>query len=346
MLIFHDGLRIEFWYDKLQRREGTIRFKSYLNPDYYVVNIFEYGKITEKLCTVNKNKITHILIKNMNGNDVWVKIEDAYKIFPNNITIRPDERYNVSDIDVASAYPNLEFHPYKNIQQITTNKIEYGLYDKNKNLLASGPVIDLKPIKDFGEILSNDSLKYINNDIVAVQEVVSKYEFEHFLKEDKTVNFLSFETEHNLFDDGLRCRLTFEIDMKEAYRFEPLMKRARGSIQLKEFGEHVVSAFLDGTNLPKPKKVMFNDPATIVFWEDGTKTVVKRAADEPDDKELAIMYCVFKKVIGNRHQTEKYIKSFMKKEEKKVEKKEEKAGSSKLRRKKSRARKKRSKSSV
>ena len=39
----------------------------------------------------------------------------------------------------------------------------------------------------------------------------------------------------------------------------------------------------------EPKKVIFNDPATIVIWKDGTKTIVKRREGEPDDKEKAVM---------------------------------------------------------
>ena len=35
-------------------------------------------------------------------------------------------------------------------------------------------------------------------------------------------------------------------------------------------------------------KVIFNDPATIVFWKDGTKTVVK-ATNEKFDREKGLM---------------------------------------------------------
>ena len=41
------------------------------------------------------------------------------------------------------------------------------------------------------------------------------------------------------------------------------------------------------------KKVIFNDPATIVFWEDGTKTIVKRqeGAEFDPEKGLAMAIC-------------------------------------------------------
>lgn len=47
------------------------------------------------------------------------------------------------------------------------------------------------------------------------------------------------------------------------------------------------------------KKVIFNDPATIVFWNDGTKTVVK-AHDEEFDPEKGLAMAISKKLLGNK----------------------------------------------
>lgn len=47
------------------------------------------------------------------------------------------------------------------------------------------------------------------------------------------------------------------------------------------------------------KKVIFNPPATIVFWNDGDKTVVK-AENEPFDKEKGLAMAVCKKIFGNK----------------------------------------------
>ena len=52
------------------------------------------------------------------------------------------------------------------------------------------------------------------------------------------------------------------------------------------------------TNHPEIEKVIFNDPATIVLWKDGTKTVVK-AVNEPFDKEKGLTMAIAKKVYGN-----------------------------------------------
>ena len=46
------------------------------------------------------------------------------------------------------------------------------------------------------------------------------------------------------------------------------------------------------------KKVGFYDPVTVVFWEDGTKTVVK-AEGEAFDKEKGLAMAIAKKYFGN-----------------------------------------------
>lgn len=43
--------------------------------------------------------------------------------------------------------------------------------------------------------------------------------------------------------------------------------------------------------------VIFNDPATIVFWSDGDKTIVK-ATDEKFDKEKGLAMAIAKKLYG------------------------------------------------
>lgn len=47
------------------------------------------------------------------------------------------------------------------------------------------------------------------------------------------------------------------------------------------------------------KNVIFNDPATIVFWTDGTKTVVK-AKNEEFDPEKGLAMAIAKKFLGNK----------------------------------------------
>ena len=49
----------------------------------------------------------------------------------------------------------------------------------------------------------------------------------------------------------------------------------------------------------KLKDVIFSDPATVVFWSDGTKTVVKTRGGEKYDKEKGLAMAIVKKITGN-----------------------------------------------
>lgn len=61
----------------------------------------------------------------------------------------------------------------------------------------------------------------------------------------------------------------------------------------------VFKEFSDRLSWPSIKKVIFNDPATIVMWSDGTKTVVK-AQDEDFDPEKGLAMAIAKKALGNK----------------------------------------------
>lgn len=49
-----------------------------------------------------------------------------------------------------------------------------------------------------------------------------------------------------------------------------------------------------------PEKIISHDPATIIIWRDGSKTVVKCQNGEPYDLEKGIAMCYMKKVNGNK----------------------------------------------
>ena len=49
----------------------------------------------------------------------------------------------------------------------------------------------------------------------------------------------------------------------------------------------------------KIRDVIFSDPATVVFWNDNTKTVVKTRGGEKYDKEKGLAMAIVKKITGN-----------------------------------------------
>ena len=66
------------------------------------------------------------------------------------------------------------------------------------------------------------------------------------------------------------------------------------------------------------KKVIFHDPATIIYWEDGTKTVVKVQNGEKFDPEKGMAMAICKKTHGNDGSYYEAFKKFLPKEEKKT----------------------------
>lgn len=75
---------------------------------------------------------------------------------------------------------------------------------------------------------------------------------------------------------------------------------------ISSFGRTTIQIYLDDPYLSydkwyseahkfKVKRVMINGPATIVFWEDGTKTVAKCLPEDKFDFEKGIALCFMKK---------------------------------------------------
>lgn len=48
------------------------------------------------------------------------------------------------------------------------------------------------------------------------------------------------------------------------------------------------------------KEVIYNNPATIILWSDGSKTTCKKLDGDLYNPEYGLLLCVLKKVIGNQ----------------------------------------------
>lgn len=60
------------------------------------------------------------------------------------------------------------------------------------------------------------------------------------------------------------------------------------------------------------EKVVFNDPATIVFWKDGTKTVVKCQEGDVFDKEKGLAMAITKRALGDKGNYNEILKKYLK----------------------------------
>lgn len=68
----------------------------------------------------------------------------------------------------------------------------------------------------------------------------------------------------------------------------------------------------------KIKKVIFNNPATIVYWSDNTKTVVKCSDGDIYDEEKGLAMAICKKMLGLKEFYKQYNKAVDEVNERKV----------------------------
>ena len=64
--------------------------------------------------------------------------------------------------------------------------------------------------------------------------------------------------------------------------------------------------------LPKVKEVIFAPPATIVYWEDGSRTVVTCSEEDKFVEETGFALCFIKKCLGNEGSYNNYIRKQLK----------------------------------
>lgn len=155
--------------------------------------------------------------------------------------------------------------------------------------------------------LSTDSPEYVNDiyDLVPLcnDEVYEKYKQKTL--DDLKDAFMNFET-----------KVYTDKDWLDAYKFEIISYfeneiKENEKMPTKDFerieGISIVGTYngFDGFDdfiherKMKIDKVIFNKPATIVFWKDGTKTVVK-ADGEKFDPEKGLAMAISKKAYGNK----------------------------------------------
>lgn len=85
----------------------------------------------------------------------------------------------------------------------------------------------------------------------------------------------------------------------------------------------VDNSFLNGLSNTNPryatpfsiKDVIFNDPAVIVLWNDGTKTVVKCSENDIFDPEKGMAMAIAKKALGNQGNYYNTFKKYLPEEE-------------------------------
>lgn len=90
--------------------------------------------------------------------------------------------------------------------------------------------------------------------------------------------------------------------------FEKVIMKKGGTLMSYKSGCLTLS-WLAG--VPDIKKVIFNKPATIILWEDDTKTVVKCGDYEVWDPEKGLAMAIAKKALGNKGNYNNIIRKWL-----------------------------------
>jgi len=81
-----------------------------------------------------------------------------------------------------------------------------------------------------------------------------------------------------------------------------------------------ISGTISWTTIPqtaelKPTKIIYNEDKTIVYWNDGTKTVSKASENEVVDPEIGFAICLMKKMYGKKINKKKLYRKMIAKAE-------------------------------
>lgn len=101
------------------------------------------------------------------------------------------------------------------------------------------------------------------------------------------------------------------IDPNEYFDTDMAMRYCRNDVAVTEkiFKEEIKMAEKTRFDMYKPtiKKVIFSEPATIVFWTDNTKTIVKCGENDIYDPEKGVAMCCMKKLLGTNKTGSNYL---------------------------------------
>lgn len=160
--------------------------------------------------------------------------------------------------------------PYDHVAIVAANKnralcirdMLYEMYE-DRNIV---PVVTIREILTPRSVFTNHYKLYFDDLMMCVKSVI-----------EGPCDIASAVIDDIDEEDKMKSTYNYFInDLKETYKFWTCQSSATPHI------DHVI----------------FNGPATIVFWTDGTKTVVKHDGKGRKDKRTAIMYAFMRKIYG------------------------------------------------
>ena len=145
------------------------------------------------------------------------------------------------------------------------------------------------------------------------------YTFEKLRDEAKMSGYYTVDNLFSVF--GLQIRL------KESIPNNGIIVKKEDNMRIGQHtftprGDHSIDAMayamndidtvyrFKGINNKLPKKYIINDGATILFWHDDTKTIIKRAEDDNFDPVKGFLWAYFQKHSGlSKTKANKYLRN-------------------------------------
>lgn len=125
--------------------------------------------------------------------------------------------------------------------------------------------------------------------------------------------------------------MLFDRDIDRTLTYSPLIPNNGITIHSEiPFNEEMKKAFLRGfgvdinkkerLKVPMPKKYIINHGATVLMWDDGDKTVVKRCEDDEFNKRLGFLTAFFQHYSGmSKNKANKFLAELEVEDEEKEE---------------------------
>ena len=151
----------------------------------------------------------------------------------------------------------------------------------------------------FGNINKDDCYWVINSSFYKIC-IMMGFDFERYIECNK----------NGVTINGINVSFTYDSDSID----EPLLYRIELVYKKPILHNIYANSHLNFplNNIPEVKKIIFNDPATIVYWKDGTKTVVKCQKSDDFDPEKGFAMAFLKKCWGNKGNFNDKLRKIMK----------------------------------
>lgn len=189
---------------------------------------------------------------------------------------------------------------------VITNEHNYIFKDKYtfpSTIMEKGHAYMVRPKGEDEYVITN--YRYVGE--VCEEEYSSRFHWQHV--DQRVISNDVNITDHD--GDHLSINITANpIGRVENQAIRSIINHARTQNQ-------IISGITDAYKIimtPEIDRVIWNGPATVVFWKDGTKTVVKCEDKDDFDKEKGLAMAFMKKVLGNKGNYYNYIRKWLPKE--------------------------------